>query len=186
MEENINSILYTPRTGDEVQMATRGNPPIYLYSKLCDEMKACGDPVNVLHRMFQKSLKNIILLQSPKRPNSGHWCSLSMDPHSKSIYFFSSYGGRPDEEKNIWISRQGQILSGQDSNLLNDGLKQLAKQGWTIHYNQYPYQMKGDHTATCGIWMVGFLNSNMNPDDFFRHCVRYNITVNDLYHLYFR
>lgn len=185
MIDSVNQILYCPRSGDEIQRAAYGSPPIYLYSTLCEEMKKTGNPVEVLENMFSKSLKNFILIQNPKRMNNGHWCSLSMNPYTREIYFFSSYGGRPDEEKNQWISRQGRILSGQDANLLNDGLKQMMKRGWTIHFNQYPYQVKGDKTATCGIWTVAFLNSNMNPDDFFQHCAKYNISAIDFYKQYF-
>ena len=183
--EEVNRIIYTPRTGEEVQNAVAGHPPIYLYSNLCEEMKRCKNPTAVIKRIFAKSLKNFILIQSPRKPNSGHWCGLSMNPYLKDIYFFSSYGGKPDEEKNRWISRYGQILSGQDANLLNDGLKGMMNEGWRIHYNQYPYQMKGDKTATCGIWAAGFLNSNANPDEFFLHCSKYGITAVDIYKRYF-
>ena len=184
---DVNNILFVPRTGDEVEHATHGNVPIYLYSELCKKMKEShGHPERVIQDMLKHSLKNFILIQNPRKMNSGHWTSLSANPHKREIYFFSSYGGRPDEEKNQWISPQGRVLSGQDANLLNDGLKKLmTQQGWTIHYNQYPYQRKGDKTATCGIWTAAFLNSNLNPDDFFQHCAKYNINVIDLYKKYF-
>ena len=35
-----------------------------------------------------------------------------------------------------------------------------------MYYNDYPYQIEGDRTATCGIWVAAFLNSGLNPDDF--------------------
>lgn len=182
---DVNYIVYIPRSGDEVQRACRGHPPIYLYSDLCRKMERSGDPAGIILDMLNKSDKNFILLQSPRDPNNGHWTSLSMNPYLHEIYFFSSYGGRPDEEKNQWISIRGRILSGQEANLLNDGLKELKKRGWTIHYNNFPYQVKGDKTATCGIWCVGFLNSNLNPDQFFQHCAKYNISAVDIYRKYF-
>lgn len=182
---DVNNILFKARTGDEIRSACRGDPPIYLYSDLCRIMKEEGDPVRVIKEIFKRSLKNFILIQDPRKMNSGHWVSLSMNPYRKDIYFFSSYGGKPDEEKNMWISPYGRILSGQDANMLNDGLKGMMKQGWTIHYNQFPYQRKGDKTATCGIWATAFMNSDLNPDEFFHHLSQYNISVIDLYKQYF-
>lgn len=177
-------ILRVPRTGDEVVAATYGSPPIYLYGELCEQMKK-HSPVVILKEILERSSKNFILIQDPKKMNSGHWVSLSMNPYLKDIYFFSSYGGKPDEEKNRWISPQGRILSGQDANLLNDGLKELMKEGWTIHYNQYPYQHIGDKTATCGIWAAAFMNSNLNPDQFFEHTSKYDLSAYDYYKMYF-
>lgn len=182
---DVNKVLFTPRSGEEIVEACFDHPPIYLYSDLCKRMKESGNPAKVLIDIFKKNLKNFILIQSPKDPHMGHWVSLSMDPNRGSIYFFSSYGGRPDEEKNIWLSPYGRILSGQDVNLLNDGMKELMLKGWEIHYNQYPYQRKGDKTATCGIWATAFLNSNMNPDEFFHYCITHNLDVIDFYKHYF-
>jgi hypothetical protein len=82
------------------------------------------------------------------------------------MYFFSSYGGKPDAEMNEWISYASREASGQGRFLLNDGLKGLTMKGWTVYYNDYPYQVKGDKTATCGIWATAFLNSGLNPDEF--------------------
>ena len=183
---NETKILYEPRTGDEIQAACHGSPPIYLYGDICKIMEQRGDPAGVIMSILKKSPKNFILIQNPRHPNSGHWTSLSMNPYLKEIYFFSSYGGKPDEEKNQWISPYGRILSGQEANLLNDGLKELTKRGWTVHYSQYPFQRKGDHTATCGIWATAFMNSNMNPDDFFNHCVKYDMNAIDFYRKYFK
>ncbi len=99
---------------------------------------------------------------------SGHWMSISAFPNRKQIYFFSTYGGRPDVEKITWMNEDDLRESGQFMNIFNDGMKILQKHGWEIHYNDYPYQRKNDKTAFCGIMTAAFLNSNKNPDDFER------------------
>ena len=58
------------------------------------------------------------------------------------------------------------LQSGQDINIFSNGLKALQDHGWTIHYNDYPYQKPGDNTAFCGIMTAAFINSNQNPDEF--------------------
>lgn len=161
-----NDIIYKPKSGEQVQRATRTHPPIYVYSNLVKEMKRKGAD-NVLYSLLKKNRDSLILVQDPQQMNSGHWTSLSFHPENKKIYFFSSYGGKPDIEKNLWIPHDDLIRSGQDLNVLNDGLKTLMiRDGWEIHYNQYPYQKIGDNTATCGIWCAAFMNSGLDPDEF--------------------
>lgn len=153
-------ILYSPRKGREVLDAAPPGTGLYLYSELASDPRS---PFSVLSSMKRN---NIILLQDPDKMNSGHWLALSFRPELREAYFFSSYGGRPDQEKMRWVPRSELVRSGQQRNVLNDGLKELAQRGWTIYYNDYPYQREGDKTATCGIWSAAFLNSGMNPDDF--------------------
>ena len=161
-------ILFSPRTGTEMQDAMQGQAPIYEYSDLCEIASQCGNggAQLLLGKMFNKSDKNIILLQDPDNMNSGHWISVSRDRPNKAIYFFSSYGGRPDVEKIQWISKAKLRRSGQLLNIFNDSLRACQEQGWTIHYNDEPYQVDGDNTATCGIFTVAFLRSGLNPEEF--------------------
>lgn len=179
-------ILLEPRTGDEVQKAVNGDVPVYLYSDLCKRMKGTSS-FDVLEGMMNQSLKNIILIQDPNKMNSGHWTSLSFYPRRKEAYFFSSYGGMPDREKMQWISDDDLQRSGQSPNIFNDGLKDfVTKKGWTIHYNQYPYQKVGDSTATCGIWMAAFLNSDLNPDDFNTFTRTFDLDAPEYYKIFFK
>lgn len=177
-------ILTKPRTGAEVQNATFSHPPIYLYSEL-DKMAAKRRSVDVLRKMMKRNKDSIILVQDPKNMHSGHWTSLSFIPEKKKAYFFSSYGGKPDVEKNEWIPNDALEQSNQAINVINDGLKYLAKHGWEVHYSQYPYQKAGDNTATCGIWCTAFMNSGLNPDEF-HELVKYGgYTPEFFYQLYF-
>lgn len=159
------AIIYEPRSGVEMENATLKKVPIYKYSELCKMCKG-KNPALLLSRMFNRSNDNIILLQDPQDMTSGHWLSVSRNLPKKQIYFFSTYGGKPDVEKISWINEDDLRESGQFLNLFNDGLKELQKHGWEIHYNDYPYQKSGDKTAVCGIYTVAFLRSGKNPEEF--------------------
>lgn len=177
----MTDFIYKPRTGEEMSKAT-GGLNVHVYSDICRRMKR-EDPVGVLMRACFPFNKCVILVQDPKAMNSGHWNGLEFNPAKKEVYYFSSYGGKPDEEKNRWIDVDGRLKSEQETNPLNDALKELCSRGWTVYYNDYPYQIEGDRTATCGIWTAAFLNSGMNPDDFAREN---DIRERDVYYYFKR
>ena len=169
----MNDIIYKPRSGEEVKKAS--GAPLHLYSDLCRDCEQYG-VLQVLNNLFSQSLKHVILLQDPSNMRSGHWFSISMNPKKHEIYFFSTYGGKPDREKNDWVSDESLEKSDQDIDIFNDGLKQFQKQGWTIHYNDHKYQKEGDDTATCGIYTAAFLRSGLNPDEFHKLVERVKAT----------
>lgn len=156
----MNRILFLPRTGEEVLRAAPDGTKLFLYSEIANLT-----PLQLLKR-FGKD--NIILYQNPRKMNSGHWSAVKILPEIQEAYFFSSYGGKPDEEKNKWIQPTELQKSRQNGNSINDLLKFLYRIGWTVYYNDYHYQELSDGTATCGIWASAFLNSEENPDDFER------------------
>lgn len=153
-------ILYEPRNGQEMMKACPPGTRLYLYSALSSDSR------DALDIMLSMGRNNLILLQNPMKPNTGHWISLSFNPEKKEAYFFSSYGGRPDSEKLLWLTTVAMKISGQMRNILSDGLRELFLLGWKIYFNDFAYQKQGDQTATCGIWTAAFLNSGMNPDEF--------------------
>ena len=156
----MNSFIYSPRSGKEILAAAPAGTKIYVYSDLCQRV---GDPAQILLSLPSKC---IILLQNPKNMRSGHWIALSRNTRKREMYYFSSYGGKPDVEMSQWVTPEARMRSGQGRNLINDGLKELCANGWTIFYNDFTYQKKGDRTATCGIWATAFLHSGLNPDEF--------------------
>lgn len=184
MKGRSDFIYFNPRTGEEVSKSC-DDAPIYVYSELEKKMKKYG-ATNVLIEMMRRSRENFILIQDPDDMRSGHWTGLEFKPEEKEIYFFSSYGGKPDEEKNKWIPRKDRVESGQELNVLNDGLKCFAQNGWTVHYSQYKYQKPDDGTATCGIWTSAFMNSGLNPDEFNRVTKRQRLTPRDYYYAFFK
>lgn len=154
-----------------MEQATQHKVPIHLYSDLCKYGMKHG-PDRLLAHMFRSNPDHIILLQNPSNMQSGHWISVSCNPQKKEIYFFSTYGGKPDEEKVDWMSEDDLRESGQYLNIFNEGLRNLQRHGWEIHYNDKEYQIPGDKTATCGIYTVAFLRSGKNPDEFEEETMR--------------
>ena len=165
MNSFTHKVKYEPRTGEEMERATLHRVPIYKYSELCKLAEKNG-PAAMLANMFKRANDNIILLQDPEKMNSGHWISVSRNLPKKEIYFFSTYGGKPDAEKVAWMSDDDLHASGQTINIFNEGLHAMQDHGWEIHYNDYPYQKPDDATATCGIFTAAFLRSGKNPDEF--------------------
>ena len=185
----MNDVYRRPRTGEEMQHAVRlpgrKKVPIIMFSDICRMMSEYGPKRTIAELYRQYGGKILILLQDPRKMNCGHWVSLTIIPASRTIYFFSSYGGKPDEEKNRWLDYEDRRRSGQVQNPLNDGLKQLHQEGWFIHYNDHPYQREGDGSATCGIWTAGFLNLDMDPDVFYEFVRRNGLSYNDFYRAFF-
>lgn len=177
-------IIHKPRSDEEMLHAVPGSR-IAMYSDLCRAIKKVGIR-RVLRNMVNKSKKWIILLQDPFDEKSGHWLGLNIFPELHKIYFFSSYGGKPDAEKIEWIPHLLLVMSEQEINALNDGLKQLFLEGWDVHYNEYPYQIPGDGTATCGIWTAGFLNSGMSPTQFLMYNKQWNISARQYFNAFFK
>ena len=170
-------IIYKPRDGEEMEAATEHKAPIYKYSDLVELSEKHG-PSYMLSKLFKRSNNNIVLLQDPENMDSGHWISVSRNPKKKEIYFFSTYGGKPDIEKIKWIPEDDLRESGQFMNIFNDGLRDAQNHGWEIHFNDYPYQKDGDKTAVCGIYTAAFLRSGKNPDEFKEETL--NITKNGI------
>ena len=164
-------IIYKPRSGTEMEHATLNKVPIYKYSDLCTLGKKHG-ATKMLSNMFRNNEDAIILLQDPSDMSSGHWLSVSRRLPKKEMYFFSTYGGKPDIEKLEWLNDDDLLESGQDMNIFQEGLRNLQKHGWVIHYNDHPYQFSGDKTATCGIYTAAFIRSGKNPDEFYRDTKR--------------
>ena len=113
-------IIYEPRSGGEMMEATLHHVPIYKYSELCKLGQKHG-ATRMLSHMFRRSDENIILLQDPSNMDSGHWLAISRNVPKRAIYFFSTYGGKPDVEKIKWMNEDDLRESGQFMNIFNDG-----------------------------------------------------------------
>ena len=151
--------------------ALQGRAPIHEYSDLCELAEKHGSRALISH-LFRRANTHVVLLQDPSNMNSGHWFSVSRNPAKKEIYFFSTYGGKPDREKLKWISEDDLRESGQFINIFNDGLRACQEHGWEIHYNDFPYQKEGDNTAYCGIITAAFLRSGEDPEKFKQETLR--------------
>lgn len=177
-------IFHEPRTGKQVLEAVPG-AELAMYSNLNMLAKIYGIR-RLLSMMMKRSDKWIILLENPMKRGTGHWMGLRIYPERHEIHFFSTYGGKPDAEKIEWIPQYLLEHSDQDLNVFNDGLKQLFYEGWNVHYNDHPYQFPRDGTATCGIWTAGFLNSDLNPDQFYLYNIKNHLGAQNYFNAYFK
>lgn len=166
---------FKPRTAEEIVGATPG-ADYYVYVDLCKDRRHAAD---ILLSLPEKSF---ILISSPTDKHKGHWVAISRDTTNRKIFYFDSYGYGPDRAKMKWLTPQQLRQSGQMRNLFNDGLKELCRRGWEVHYNDVKYQVEGDLSATCGIWASAFLNSEVNPDVFAAHPP----DLRNYYRVYFR
>ena len=151
-----------PSNGSDVAFRS-GVRSIFTYSQVQKHIRAGGSLLDLL----DPRTYSIVVLYEWRR-GFGHWVGLRLNPGRREAYFFSSYGAKPDEEKNRALSPAARRASGQDLNVLNDFLKRLHLGGWTVYYNDHPFQRIGDGTATCGRWLSEYLRSGMNPDDYAR------------------
>lgn len=158
-------IIKEGRTDLEMADATLHKAPVIMYSDLCRIANKKG-AVRTISQMFKQSNQNIILLQDPNDEMTGHWIGVVRNLPKREIYFFSTYGGKPDEEKVEWLPKELLRRSDQLMNIFNDAFKVYSKHGWKVFYNDFPYQVEGDDTATCGIFTAAFLRSKKNPDEF--------------------
>lgn len=171
---------FRPTTGNEVGRASY-DVPVYLYSNIANL-----NPIDLPKLLGGKrNQAMIILIEDPKTPDVGHWTCVVYNSKTDEYYFFSSYGGRPDEEKNSFIRESDLLASNQAKNFISDGLRILFDQGKKVHYNEYEYQTIGDNTATCGIWCVAFILSGMNPTQFHNFVTHNKLTAKDFYNKYF-
>lgn len=164
---NERKIIFEPRDDEELKDATLHKVPIHKYSDLARMAEKHG-PQALLSHMFRQAKDHIILLQNPKNMNSGHWFSVSCRPKHKQIYFFSTYGKKPDIEKMEWMDEDDLRESGQLLNIFNEGMREMQKHGWEIHFNDHKYQDERDKTATCGIYTVAFIRGKDDPETFYK------------------
>lgn len=80
--------------------------------------------------------------------NMGHWVGL-FKRGPRFIEFFDPYGYKPDDEKkyipaNFW-----------ERGWLSQLLYNASRNGYTVEYNEYPFQTKNvSAVSTCGRWVA--------------------------------
>lgn len=116
--------------------------------------------------------------------NKGHWTALIRD--GKDIYFFCSYGSKPDEPL-TWVDCNTRIKLGTAvpflTRLLNDA------NGYNIYYNPIKYQQEKDDVNSCGRYITLFLlqfkkHPHYNLNDYYRYMnkikSKYNLSYDEI------
>jgi hypothetical protein len=107
----------------------------------------------------------VIILIETTADNVGHWVALLL--YGNTIEFFNSYSGKPDFQKNNFISKEKNIEFGQTQNYLTN---LLVKSNFNIIYNKLQLQKYSNGSATCGRFVCArilcLLNHNMDLKQF--------------------
>ena len=120
---------------------------------------------NEITDLLTKPIDYVIILIETTADNVGHWvCVLR---YSNTIEFFNSYSGKPDFQKNNFISKAKNIEFGQTQNYLTN---LLVKSNFNIVYNKLQLQKYSNGSTTCGRWVctriLCLLKDNMDLKQF--------------------
>ena len=120
---------------------------------------------NEITDLLTKPIDYVIILIETTAESTGHWVALLR--YSNTIEFFNSYSGKPDFQKNNFISKAKNIEFGQTENYLTN---LLVKSNFNIVYNKLQLQKYSNSSTTCGRWVVlrllCLLNQNMDLKQF--------------------
>ena len=106
--------------------------------------------------------------------NYGHYCAVweqsvrstdsnGVAEYNNIIFFFDSYGSKPDSQLNFVPQDLKQELNSNHNYLI----RLLYNSGKKVEYNQYPLQSRKDGVNTCGRWCVNRLRfSEISIDDY--------------------
>ena len=116
--------------------------------------------------------------------NKGHWTALIRD--DTNIYFFCSYGSKPDEPLS-WVDCKTRIQLGVAVPFLTRLLNNAK--GFNIYYNPIKYQQENDDVNSCGRYITLFIlqfkkHLHYNLDDYYRYMnkikSKYNLTYDEI------
>jgi hypothetical protein len=118
-----------------------------------------------------------------------HWVALYSDLNKKQIYFFDSYGMKPNKEIKELMAKIANYLSGGNSytasNILKEQNKYIGGSTIDIRYNTMEHQKGG---SECGVYSISFILRLLNgepfdniigkrvPDEKVNKCRRYYFT----------
>ena len=97
-----------------------------------------------------------VIILTESEINAGHWCCLCRNHND--IYWFDSYGVRPDGEL-AFISNSIKRMLGESEHSLTRLIKTIPK-GMTFTYNKIKFQVLKDHVDTCGRWTISCVKMN--------------------------
>lgn len=139
-----NEISYLVSNKDiERKFHGSGSVKIIIYSQL----KNTG---NLFELVPESQSACFILLRTST--NSGHWTVVVRNQNI--IYYFDSYGIRPDGElKNVSVSDQ--YLLGENVKYLTTLINKLPN-NYQFFYNKIQFQKYGPEINTCGKWTTVF------------------------------
>ena len=103
--------------------------------------------------------KCVLLYQTSS--NYGHYCCVW--EYNDTIFFFDSYGSKPDSQLNFVPKDLKQELNSNHNYLI----RLMYDSGKNVEYNQYQFQSREPNVATCGRWCIARLRfPEISIDDY--------------------
>ena len=160
MEETLKKIKGYALSNEDINEILEPDTKVFAYPKFAE--------MNHIDEAFDK-LGRCIFLFLTQSETSGHW--LCMLKKGDSIYYFDSYGGKPEHPRE-WLSQEQLDVLGEGEPYLWNLLKQSH---YKVYYNTMKYQSDAANVNDCGRWCVARLICKDASDVQF-----YNIIKSDM------
>ena len=105
--------------------------------------------INSIEQLLGPHRKCVLLYQTSH--SYGHWCCVW--EHDHSIFFFDSYGSKPDSQLNFVPPDLKDELNSNHNYLI----RLMYNSGMDVEFNQFQFQSRDPDVATCGRWCVNRL-----------------------------
>lgn len=104
--------------------------------------------------------RDAIILFVELQENIGHWQALTRSENN--IYFFDSYGTRPDKAL-LWIDKYMRKELNEQVPYVSYLLNEALSAGFNVSFNSFRYQNKKQTSiSTCGRWCIAWVKWNKN------------------------
>jgi len=163
---DIESIRNYALSNDDIQEILEPDTKIITYPKF-GEMSSIDEAFD--------SLGRCIFLYLTENASTGHWVTM-WKTSPESIYYFDSYGKKPDEPRN-WLPEEKLEELGQDEPYLTQLLKES---GYKVSYNTVPFQKTREGMNDCGRWCVGRLICKDMDDKQFFNLIKQQMKEQDI------
>ena len=100
--------------------------------------------IKSIDELLGEHKKCVLLYQTSA--NYGHYCCVY--ENNDTIFFFDSYGSKPDSQLNFVPKDLKQELNSNHNYLI----RLMYDSGKNVEYNQYQFQSREPNVATCGRW----------------------------------
>jgi hypothetical protein len=154
---------------------------LYQYEKVYDDFKYLETvPIDFAELSNNVSRVNFNTLKNNKKSKIGvvfnldkhyqggsHWVALYTDLNKKQIYFFDSYGIKPNKEIKEFMAKIANYLTNSKtytaSNILKEQNKYSGGSTIDIRYNTMEHQKGG---SECGVYSISFILRLLNGEPF--------------------
>ena len=127
------------------------NVPILTYEEL-------GKYKNI--EALLPKVRDAIILFVELSQGVGHWQSITRSDNN--IYFFDSYGTRPDKAL-LWIDKYMRKELNEQVPYVSYLLNEALSAGFNVSFNSFSYQNKKNTSiSTCGRWCIAWVKWNNN------------------------